>query len=124
MKKSVLLVIAILLLASSLALVSCAEKGGGGNAFIGTWITSEYMFDNSFYPATIKFSASDWTLSVPGVGINEKGSYRLLAGSDYVADLSQNGSSFFSASVSSGVLSVVSTIPISPYGYGGRFTKQ
>lgn len=120
MKKSVLFAATLLLLAFSLTFVSCEEKGSENNAFKGTWLTSQFIFENSFYPATLKFGASDWTLTVPSLNINEKGSYRLLTGN--VAELSQNGSSIFSASISNSTLSVVSTG--SPYGYGGQFTKQ
>jgi len=76
MKKSILVVLAVFLLASSLAMVSCGDGGTGSNKFVGTWVTSSFNSNNtSLGPATLKFTSSEWALTVPGAGINEKGSY-------------------------------------------------
>jgi hypothetical protein len=98
MKKAVLIGLVALLLASSLALVSCGgDSGGSSNAFVGTWVTSEFFINGAKYPATVKLTESDWTLTVQNAGINESGKYNPINNSQ--ATLTQNGLYFGTAQI-------------------------
>jgi len=125
MKKAVLFSMSVLLLASSLALVSCDSTPQASNrAFIGTWVTSQFRvgIGGSNVPATVVFTASDWTLTVPSAGINQSGKYKPIT--DSVAQLTQNGLDFGSAQVSSTAIRFTCTSPGPLYGSDGQFTKQ
>lgn len=124
MKKTILFGIAALLLASSLAMLSCGGDGGGGsNAFVGTWSTSSLLVSGKQTPATLKFGASDWTLTVPSLGKTEKGNYSIDSVSAYTAYLYQNGSIVARADISSGSLFLNRQTLDFPYN-GGIFTRQ
>jgi len=126
MKKAVLFVMMALILASSLALVSCDSGGYGGSnrAFVGTWVTSQFRvgIGGSYVPATVVFTSSSWTLSVPSAGINQSGKYAPIT--DSVAKLTQDGLDFGSAQVSSTAMQFTCTSPGTLYGASGQFTKQ
>jgi hypothetical protein len=125
MKKAFLFVMAALLLASSLAFISCGDGGSGGggnNVFIGTWTTSRYI-NNSTHtdaPATVKITSSDWTLTVPTVGINESGKYSFSYESVNInlINLYQNGANVGQAAFSAG------SMVFDCKGAIGQFTKQ
>jgi len=125
MKKAFLFGMMALILASSFTLFSCAGDSGGSNrAFIGTWVTSRFYTGSggSYVPATVIFTGSDWTLTVPSANINEKGKYKLLT--DDIAQLTQDGLSFGSARVSSTAMDFTCTSPGNLHGASGTFTKQ
>jgi len=121
MKKAFLFGMAALLLASSLSIVSCGDVGSS-NAFVGTWVSTNFMLNTLGNSATLKFTNSDWTLTVPSLGVNEKGNYKIIA--DNTAQLLQNNSIFAGASNLNGplLLSIYAQGPL--YGAGGQFTKQ
>jgi len=96
MKKTVLFVMVAFLLVSSLAFISCGDNSGGGsNDFVGTWTTSQFTIqsDPGFCSATVNFTDSEWTLTVPSKNMIENGKYNITAISTAAsaAKLTQNG---------------------------------
>ena len=126
MKRTILFVMAVLLIASSFALFSCnlGTPQASNRAFIGTWVTSQFRtgISGSDVPATVIFTSSGWTLTAPSAGINQSGKYNPLT--DSVAKLTQNGLDFGSAQVSSTAMIFTCTSPGALYGAQGQFTKQ
>jgi hypothetical protein len=125
MKKSVLFLMALLLLAFSLAIGSCDLSPQASNrAFIGTWTTSQFStgIGGSKVPATVVFTASGWTLTAPSAGISQSGQYKPIT--DSIATLTQDGLDFGSARVSSTALEFTCTSPGALYGAQGQFAKQ
>jgi hypothetical protein len=122
MKKSVLIGMAALLLASSLAFVSCGDDSGGdSNAFVGTWTGTAYYYNNPIQtPATVKFTGSSWTFTAPSGSINESGTYNLS--SDTLALLYHNGTYIGGATISNGIL-LFTFASGSLTGYSGQFNK-
>jgi len=123
MKKAFLFAMAALLLAPSLAMLSC-DSGipqASNRAFIGTWTASQFLtgIGGSHVSATVVFTDSDWTLTAPG--INEKGKYKPIT--DSLATLTQSGLDFGSARVSSTAMNFTCTSPGDLYGANGTFTK-
>jgi len=111
---------ALLLLTSSVFLFSCSggdDPGGRTNPFVGTWITS------SPAPATLKFGASDWALTIPSLSITEKGDYT-SGNLDTYAYLNQNGANVGQAVISNSVMTVHFSIagPLNTAVY--QFTRQ
>ena len=113
---------AVLLFASSLAMFSCGGGGSdlGGNKFVGTWVTSQFYASNKIVPATLSFTGSDWNLSAPNLGINERGNYVFNVSSENAVDLYRNGSKVGTAVISNGAM----TVTFSLYGGSSKFTKR
>jgi hypothetical protein len=120
MKKTVLIGLVTFLLASSLAFVSCGDDGGSSNPFVGTWVTV------SSVPATVKFTGSDWTLTVPSLGITEKGNYSFPTSSGYLVYLQQNGANVGQAviTVTTGIMTFSPNIPGPLYTTLFQFRKE
>jgi len=92
----------VALLAFSISLFSCGDgdsPSGGTNPFVGTWVTS------SPAPATLKFGASDWTLTIPSLNLTEKGDYT-FGSIDTYAYLNQNSINVGQAVISGAVMTV------------------
>jgi hypothetical protein len=125
MKKAILFVMAALVLASSLTLVSCEdENGGNDNKFTGAWTTSNFRTSSSIVPATVVFAGSDWTLTVPSKNITEKGNYSFSSGLNYRVILYQSGSKAGEAMISDSTMHFGLDISGPLRGASGNFTKQ
>jgi len=123
--KSILIFMAALLLASSVFLFSCGDKEKINNIFVGTWVSSQLRTTYSQVPATLIFTNSEWTLTVPSLSITEKGDYFFpYSGIDYRIVFSQGGSNVGEAIISGGSLSFFSSISGTLDGASGQFTKQ
>jgi hypothetical protein len=125
MKKAVLIGLVALLLASSLAFVSCGGGDGGSNAFVGTWVTSQLHISGTLSPpASLKFTGSEWALTVPSLSITEKGNYTVQSNWSDNAFLYKNGSAVGQATILNNSLSLTFVVPGPLKGSSGEFTKQ
>ena len=85
--------------------------------FVGTWVASSQV------PATLKFTGSSWTITVPSLNITEKGNYTFGSIDTYVF-LNQDGSNAGQAVISGSTMTVHLSIPGPLNGKVFWFTKQ
>jgi hypothetical protein len=126
MKKVFVFCMTALLLAFSLALFSCAaDTPQVINKFTGTWVSTSFRIPGtvSTFSATMKFGSKDWTLTVPGVSITEKGDISTTS-SDYSIFLYQNGLNVGQAQITNDTLTVSLRIAGSVNSSTGQFRKQ